>query len=136
MWISMGSVLDIEITEFKKKILESDKLTLTEFWHDRCPWCRVLEPILNEVAEKYKDKIRFTRFNILANPYNRELASRLGVMSTPTIVFYCQGKAIQSVAGFLTKVQLEKLMDYTLERYKQCAEQSTEFKQDFESFYA
>ena len=128
--------MDVEITEFKKEILESSGLTLTEFWHDRCPWCRLLEPILNELAEKYSDKIRFTRFNILANPYNRELANRMGVLSTPTIVFFCQGKAIQAVAGFMTRIQLEKLLDYTLDRYKQCAEQSTEFKQGFEGLYA
>ncbi len=132
----MGSVLDVAITDFEKQILKSDKLTLTEFWHDKCPWCIRLEPILNEVAEKYKGRIKFTRFNILATPYNRELASRLGIMSTPTIVFFCEGKAIQAIAGFMTKVQLEKLLDYTLERYKQCVEQSTEFKQDFEKFYA
>jgi thioredoxin 1 len=132
----MSNVLDVELPNFKKEILESQKLTLTEFWSDRCPWCRVLEPILNSVAEKYKDKIRFTRFNILANPYNRELASHLGIMSTPTIVFFCQGKAIETVAGFMTEIQLEKLMDYTLGRYKQCVEQTTEFKQDFEGFYA
>ena len=132
----MGNVLDVELPNFKKEILESQKLTLTEFWSDRCPWCRVLEPILNSVAEKYRDKIRFTRFNILANPYNRELASHLGIMSTPTIVFFCQGKAIETVAGFMTEIQLEKLMDYTLDRYKQCAEQTTELKQDFESFYS
>lgn len=72
----MGSVLDIAITDFEKEILKSDKLTLTEFWHDKCPWCIRLEPILNEVAEKYKDRIRFTRFNILANSFNRELAAR------------------------------------------------------------
>lgn len=131
----MGSVLDVSITDFEKEILKSDKLTLTEFWHDKCPWCIRLEPILNEVAEEYKVRIKFTRFNILATPYNRELASRLGIMSTPTIVFFCEGKAIQAVAGFMTKVQLEKMLDYTLERYKQCVEQSTEFKQDFESFY-
>jgi thioredoxin 1 len=132
----MGSVQDVAITDFEKEILKSDKLTLTEFWHDKCPWCIRLEPILNEAAEKYKDRIKFTRFNILATPYNRELASRLGIMSTPTIVFFCEGKAIQAVAGFMTMVQLEKMLDYTLERYKQCVEQSTEFKQDFESFYA
>jgi thioredoxin 1 len=132
----MGSVQDVAITDFDKEILKSDKLTLTEFWHDKCPWCIRLEPILNEVSEKYKGRIKFTRFNILATPYNRELASRLGIMSTPTIVFFCEGKAIQAVAGFMTKVQLEKMLDYTLERYKQCVEQSTEFKQDFESFYA
>jgi thioredoxin 1 len=131
----MGSVLDIAITDFEKEILKSDKLTLTEFWHDKCPWCIRLEPIMSEVAEEYKDRIKFTRFNILANPFNRELATRLGIMSTPTIVIFCQGKALQAVAGFMTKVQLEKMLDYAIGRYKQCVEQSTEFKQDFESFY-
>jgi thioredoxin 1 len=131
----MGNILDVEIPDFKKEILDSKSLTLTEFWSESCPWCRALEPILNEVAERYKDKIRFTRFNILANPYNRELASHLGVMSTPTIVFFCQGRAIEAVAGFMTKIQLEKLVDYTLDRYEQCTEQSTEFKQGFEGLY-
>ena len=71
----MGSMFDVDVTSFEKEVLRSDKLTLLEFWHDKCPWCAKLAPILDEVSDECKDKVTFLRLNILANPYNKELAA-------------------------------------------------------------
>jgi thioredoxin 1 len=132
----MGKMVDVDVTNFEKEVLRSEKLTLLEFWHDKCPWCAKMAPILDDISEEYKDKLRFSRLNILANPYNKELATHLGVMSTPTVLFFCKGKALQGTAGFMSKIQLEKVIDDILQRYKQCAEQSTEIKDDSDMFYA
>jgi thioredoxin 1 len=132
----MGNVFDVDVSSFEKEVLRSDKLTLLEFWHEKCPWCAKLAPILDEVSEEYKDKVRFVRLNILANPYNKELTSHLGVMSTPTLVFFCKGKALQGISGFMTKIQLEKTVNDMLQRYRECMEQSTEIKDDSDKFYA
>jgi thioredoxin-like negative regulator of GroEL len=90
---------------------------------------------LREVADEYKGRVKFTRFNILANPYNRELAAHLGIMSTPTIAFFCKGRVVQGVAGFMTKDQLERILNDVLQRHTQCLEQSTEVKQSYDQFY-
>ena len=71
----MGSMFDVDVTSFEKEVLRSDKLTLLEFWHDKCPWCAKLAPILDGVSDECKDKVTFLRLNILANPYNKELAA-------------------------------------------------------------
>jgi thioredoxin 1 len=131
----MAEIQNVDTGNFLQEIINSAKLTLVEFWHETCPWCARLAPILQEVAEEYKGKVKFTRFNILANPYNRELATHLGIMSTPTIVFFCKGRALQGVAGFMTKGQLEKTLEDVLQRHKQCLEQSTEVKQNYDQFY-
>ena len=131
----MGVILDVDTSNFLQEVMSSDKVTLVEFWHETCPWCARLAPILNEIAEEYKGRIKFTRFNILANPYNKELAAHLGIMSTPTIAFFCKGKTLQGASGFMTKGQLEKTLEDVLQRYKQCLEQSTEVKQNYDQFY-
>lgn len=131
----MGEVIDVDTGNFAQEVMSSTKVTLVEFWHDTCPWCAKLAPILEEVAEEYKGKVKFTRFNILVNPYNKELAAHLGIMSTPTIAFFCKGRAIQGVTGFMTKGQLEKTLDDVLQRHRQCLEQSTEVKQNYDQFY-
>jgi thioredoxin 1 len=110
---------------YEKEISNSSKLTVIECRHDNCPFCAKLEPIFNEVAKEYEGKMRFTRLNVLANPFNKKMAFRLGVMSTPTIVFFCQGRTVEAIAGLMTKTQLEKKFDEVLQNYKQCLQQST-----------
>nr|MDO8097550.1 thioredoxin domain-containing protein [Candidatus Njordarchaeota archaeon] len=132
----MGEVVDVDTSNFLQEVLQSDILTFVEFWHETCPWCVKLAPILEEVAREYKGRVRFVKFNILASPYNKELAAHLGIMSTPTMVFFCNGRAIQGIAGFMTKGQLVRTIDDMLQRHRQCLEQSTEVKQDYEKFYA
>jgi thioredoxin 1 len=131
----MEEVVDVDTGNFQQEVLQSDLLTFVEFWHETCPWCARLAPILEETAIQYKGKIKFTRFNIFATPYNKELAAHLGIMSTPTMAFFCNGRAIQVISGFMTKGQLIKTLDDVLQRHAQCLEQSTEVKQEYEQFY-
>ena len=124
----MGSVLEVNADIWEQKVLQSDMLTVVDFWHVHCPWCLRLDPILNEVAEEYKGKIKFAKLNILENPENREIAIRYGVMGTPTLVFFCAGSPVEEVVGFMPKERLKKIMDDMLERHKECIKQSTELK--------
>ncbi len=110
---------------WEKEISNSSKLTAIECRHDNCPFCAKLEPIFNEVAGEYEGKMRIARLNVLANPFNKKMAFRLGVMSTPTIVFFCQGRTVETVAGLMTKIQLERKFDDVLQKYRQCLQQST-----------
>jgi thioredoxin 1 len=121
----LTEILELNERNWEKEISNSSKLTAIECRHDNCPFCAKLEPIFNEVAKEYEGKMRFTRLNVLANPFNKRMAFRLGVMSTPTIVFFCQGRTVEAVAGLMTKIQLEKKFDDVLMNYKQCLQQST-----------
>ncbi len=121
----MVEIVELNESNWEQKVSDSSDLTVIECKHDNCPFCAKLEPIFDEVAKEYEGRMRFTRLNILANPFNKKMAFKIGVMSTPTLVFLCGGRTVETVAGFMTKAQLKKAFDGILQRYKQCLEQST-----------
>jgi len=118
--------LEVNANDWEKRVLNSDILTLVDFWHERCPWCVRLNPILDEVSEEYKDKINFFRMNVIKKSENRDIAQRYGVMGTPTLVFFCSGRSVGQEVGFMTKEQLEKALDDMLKKQTDCLKQSTE----------
>ena len=124
----MGTALDVNASNWKQEVLKSDILTVVDFWHDRCPWCLRLNPIFNEVSEEYKGRIKFVKLNVLETQTNREIAIRHGIMSTPTLMFFCEGRPVGQTLGFMPKEQLKKLIDDTLQKHRECINQSTELK--------
>ena len=124
----MGTVLDVDAGDWRQEVLNSDILTVVDIWHDRCPWCLRLDPIFNEVSEEYKGKIKFVKLNVLETQTNREIAIRHGIMSTPTLMFFCEGRPVGQALGFMPKEQLKKLIDDMLQKHRECIDQSTELK--------
>jgi len=124
----MENVPEVNASNWKQEVLESDILTVVDFWHNRCPWCIKLNPIFNEAAEEYKGKIKFVKLNILENQGNREIAIHHGVLSTPTLMFFCEGRPVGQALGFMPKERLKKVLDDMLEKHRECVKQSTELK--------
>jgi thioredoxin 1 len=120
--------VEANVTNWEQEVTKSEMLTIVYFWHDECPWCLRLNPIFNEVTEEFRGKIKFVKFNILAHEANRQVASNFGVMSTPTLAFFCSGRPLGQMMGFMSKEQLEKVLDDVLQRYKTCLLQSTELR--------
>ncbi|MDH5481840.1 MAG: thioredoxin family protein [Candidatus Bathyarchaeota archaeon] len=121
-------VFEVDISNWEKEVSQSDILTVVYFWHERCPWCMRLSPIFDSVAEGYSGKIRFAKLNILENQANQETATNLGVMSTPTMMFFCSGRAVGQVVGFMSEDDLRKTLDEMLGRYRTCLKQSTDLR--------
>jgi len=124
----MGTVLDANGGDWEQEVLKSEILTVVDFWHDRCPWCLRLNPIFNEVSEEYKSRIKFVKLNVLETQTNREIAIRHGIMSTPTLMFFCEGRPVGQALGFMPKEQLKRLIDDMLQKHRECIDQSTELK--------
>jgi len=121
----MTSVLEVNTDNWEREVLESNILTLVDFWHHRCPWCLRLNPVFEDVAEEYKGKVKFAKMNVLANSENRQLAINLGIMGTPTLVFFCKGRPLEAIVGFKSKDQLKNAVDEMIARHKECIDQST-----------
>jgi thioredoxin 1 len=119
-WMGMHSVLDVDARSWEKEILQSDTLVLVDFWHEQCSWCKRLEPIYSEVAEEYKDKVKFAKLNVLESNENRNIAVKYGVMGTPTLVFFCEGRTVETVAGFQPKERLKQLVDDVIDKHRDC----------------
>ncbi|UCG44791.1 MAG: thioredoxin fold domain-containing protein [Candidatus Bathyarchaeota archaeon] len=124
----MGSTLKANANNWRSTVLQSDLLTVVDFWHDNCPWCLKLNPIFDEIAEEYKARIKFVKFNVLENPSSREIAVQQGIMSTPTMMFFCKGRPVGQALGFTPKERLREILNDMLREYKNCLDRSTELK--------
>jgi thioredoxin 1 len=124
----MANYVNVNPANWEQEISKSNILTVVYFWHDNCPWCLRLNPIFNDITEIFRGRIKFAKLNILENETNREMATNLGVMGTPTLMFFCGGRSTGQTVGFMTKEQFEHVLDDMLQKYKTCLWQSTELR--------
>lgn len=117
----------VTASDWENKVMESKSLVAVEFWAPWCPWCNKLKPVFDEVAKEYDDRIKFADVNV---DDNQDIAKELGVKSIPVIKFFCDGKEVGELMGYMPKDQLKKEMDETLENHKQCLSQSSSLKKD------
>jgi thioredoxin 1 len=88
---------EINEAEFEKAVLKSAIPVLVDFWAERCPPCRLLEPVIDELADEYGGKISFIKINRDENP---GIANRYNVMSIPTVIVFKNGRPVSSSIGF------------------------------------
>jgi thioredoxin 1 len=124
----MEDVREVDASNWTTEVTQSDMLTAVYFWHNQCPWCFRLNPIFDEVTEEYRGKMKFVKLNVLGDPANQEIATNFGVMSTPTLMFMCNGRPVGQIVGLLSREDLEKALDDMLSRHRQCLTQSTELR--------
>ena len=99
-------VIDIKEEKFKDIVLNSEKRVLVDFNADWCGPCKMLRPILDEIA-KTNDEIEIVSINI---DDNEELAKEYGVMSIPCLVLFEKGKEIDRSVGLIPKKKIEEFI--------------------------
>ena len=101
------SVNHVNAATFQKEVLENEKPVLLDFWATWCGPCRMLSPILDEIAEERED-IAVCKVNVDEAP---ELARRFGIVSIPTLIVMQNGREEDRVIGVKFKNQLLELFD-------------------------
>jgi len=124
----MNDVLDVNAYEWESKVLKSGVLVAVEFWHEHCTWCIRMEPIYDELSKEYRGKVKFAKLNVFESDENKHVALQYGVMSTPTLIFFCGGRPVQTVVGFQPKDRLKQLVDDAIDEHRDCLEKSTPLK--------
>ena len=96
------SVINIKKNNFQNEVLNSEMPVLLDFWAPWCGPCRMVSPIVDEIAAERSD-IKVCKINVDEQP---ELAARFGVMSIPTLVVMKNGKVINQAVGARPKAQI------------------------------
>ena len=96
------SVINIDKNNFQEEVMNSDKPVLLDFWASWCGPCRMVSPIVDEIAAERSD-IKVGKINVDEQP---ELAAQFGVMSIPTLVVMKNGKVVNQATGARPKAQI------------------------------
>ncbi len=107
----MSAVLQISDDQFEEKVLKSSVPVLVDFWAEWCGPCRMLSPVLDDLAGEFGDKINITKVNIDKHP---NTPSQFGVTSIPTMILFKKGKAVSIKAGMMQKNDLKKWIESIL----------------------
>ena len=97
------SVLKITKENYETEVLKSDKLVLIDFYADWCGPCKMMSPIIDEIAEEVGDKIKVVKINVYEN---QELEMEYEVMSIPTIIILQNGEVKNSFVGVRKKEEI------------------------------
>jgi thioredoxin 1 len=93
------SAINISTNNFQKEVMNSDKPVLLDFWAPWCAPCRMVVPIIEEIAEERSD-IKVGKINVDEQP---ELAGKFGIMTIPTLVVMKNGEIVQQASGARSK---------------------------------
>ena len=104
----MSNAVAVTDASFETEVLQGDVPVVVDFWAEWCGPCKMVGPVLDELAAEYDGKIKVTKLNVDENP---STSAKFGVRSIPTIMFFKGGQLTDQVIGAKPKVELKKRCD-------------------------
>ena len=101
------AIYHINKENFEQEVVNSTQPVLVDFWASWCGPCKMLSPVISELAEEYEGKVKVGKVNVDEQP---ELASAFRVASIPTVVLFKDGKIAETSVGYRPKQQLEEMI--------------------------
>lgn len=103
--------IQFQDSSFKQEVLGSGQPVLVDFYADWCGPCKMLAPIVEDLAAEYADRIKIGKLNV---DQNMETAAKYGVQSIPTLILFKGGEAVKTVVGLQSKAALTQILDSVL----------------------
>ena len=97
--------LEFTDSNFETEVINSDKLTVVDFWAEWCGPCRAIGPVIEELAKEYQGKVNIGKVNVDVNP---AISMNYGITSIPAILFIKGGKVVDKQIGAVPKSVLDK----------------------------
>ena len=107
----MSKPVIITDDSFETEVLQSDKLVLVDFWATWCGPCKMIAPILEEIADEMADQVKVTKMDV---DVNKTVAGKFNIMSIPSLLFFKDGKMVDQIVGAVPKAQLVSRLDKVL----------------------
>ncbi len=107
----MGKVIEVNDASFRRDVLESDIPVLIDFWAPWCAPCRMIAPVVEELAGDYDGRVKVVKMNVDENP---QTPSQYGVRGIPNLILFRGGKVADQIVGAVPKAQLENAIKSVL----------------------
>jgi thioredoxin 1 len=104
------NIMALEFTDsnFKTEVLDSDKLSVIDFWAEWCGPCRAIGPVIEELAKEYDGKVKIGKINVDHNP---QVSMDYGITSIPAILFVKNGEVVDKLVGAQPKANFVKKIE-------------------------
>ena len=107
----LEKVIPLNATQWDEKVLNSDIPVLVDFWAEWCGPCRMVGPIVEQLAQSLKGKVKVSKLNV---DQNQDIAEKYNIQSIPSLVLFKNGNEIARIVGFSPKEKYEKFVNNAL----------------------
>ena len=104
-------IIDVTDSSFQKDVLEADRPVIVDFWATWCGPCKMIAPLLDEIATEQTGRLKIAKLDVDANG---ETAMRFGVQSIPTLLVFAKGRPVAQMIGARPRAHIEQLIESAL----------------------
>jgi thioredoxin 1 len=109
--MASADTVELKDSTFENEVLKSDKPVLVDFWAPWCGPCRMIAPVVEEIASSYSGRLKVAKLNV---DDNQETTMKFGIRSIPTLILFKDGKALEQIIGAVPKSEIERVIKKAL----------------------